>query len=303
MYIRKNIKKIYFVFFAIILVICVVRPGSFAAETKQENEPGKIAFCQHDGRYWQVWIMDLDGSNKKELTNSEFDKRSPSLSSDGRRIVYVTNDGKLWVMDSTGDNKTHIPLNISATEPKWCFQDKSIVFTSYRGMSFLDDSDIWILNSDGSDLKKITRRPSLQFLPDISEDGKELLFVDVLESAGHEIFKFNLETKDYTQLTDNRYHDTAPAFTADGSMIVYSADKDDSYDIWIMDKYGQNQKNLTQSRAFDSCPVITKDGKTIFFLSDSTKIMQIWSMDVDGKSVKQITDDGYDKQDISVYTP
>ena len=278
-------------------------PGSFAAETEQEKGSGKIAFCQHDGRYWQIWIMDLDGLNKKELTSSKADSRSPNLSSDGRRIVYVTNDGKLWIMDSAGDNKRHIPLNISATEPKWCFQDKKIVLTSYRGMSFLDDSDIWLLNSDGSDLKKITRRPSLQFLPDISKDGKELIFVDVLESAGHEIFKLNLETKDYTQLTDNRYHDTAPAFMADASMIVYSSDSGGNYDIWVMDKFGQNQRNLTRRSAFDSCPVVTKDGKTIFFLSDSTKSMQIWSMDVNGDAVKKITDDKYDKQDISVYTP
>jgi len=295
-------KKIYFVIL-IILVICVTSLVSFATETEQKKNSGKIAFCQHDGKYWQIWIMDLDGSNKKKLTNSEVDKRSPDLSGDGRRIVYVTNDGRLWSMDSNGDNKTQIPLNISAAEPKWCFQDKKIVFTSYRGVSFLDDSDIWMLNDGGSDLKKIIRRPSLQFLPDISEDGKELLFVDVLELSGHEIFKLNLETKDYTQLTQNRYHDTTPVFTADASMIVYSSDEDGNYDIWIMDRFGQNQNNLTHRPAFDSCPAIAKDGKTIFFLSDSTKSMQIWSMNIDGTLLKQITNDRYDKQDISVYTP
>lgn len=302
MCIRKKMKRVYFAIL-IILVICVTQMSSLVAETKQEKNSGKIAFCQHDGRYWQIWIMDLDGSNKKKLTHSEVDKRSPDLSSDGRRIVYVTNDGKLWVMDSDGDNKTDIPLNISAAEPKWCFQDKRIVFTSYRGVSFLDDSDIWMLNSDGSSLEKVIRRPSLQLLPDISEDGKELLFVDVLELAGHEIFKLNLETKDYIQLTKNSSYDTAPVFTADASTIVYSSDKGGNYDIWIMDRFGQNQKNLTHRPAFDSCPVITKDGKTIFFLSDSTKSMQIWSMDIDAKLPKQITNDRYDKQDISVYTP
>ena len=296
-------KKIYFAVFIIISVICVTRLGSFAAETKQKEILGKIAFCQHDGKYWQIWIMDLDGANKKKLSHCEFDKRSPNLSSDGRRIVYVTNEGKLWVMDSDGDNKTHIPLNISAAEPKWCFQDKRIVFTSYRGLSFLDDSDIWMINSNGSNLKKIIRRPSLQFLPDMSENGKELVFVDVLELAGHEIYKLNLETKDYIQLTENRSHDTTPVFAADASMIVYSSDKDGNYDIWIMDRLGQNQKNLTHRPAFDSWPVITKDGKTIFFLSDSKKSMQIWSMDIDAKLLKQITKDRYDKQALSVYTP
>ncbi len=283
--------------------MCITQASSFAAETKDEKDSGKIAFCQHDGKYWQIWIMGLDGSNKKKLTYSKIDKRLPDLSADGRRIAYVTNDGKLWLMDSDGDNRTHIPLDITVREPKWCFQDKEIVFTSYRGISFLDDSDIWILNSDGSNLKKIIRRPSLQFLPDISENGKELVFVNVLEWAGHEIYKLNMETKDYTQLTENRSHDTAPVFAGDTGMIVYSSNADNNYDIWIMDRFGRDRLNLTHRPAFDSCPVVTKDGKTIFFLSDSAGGMQIWSMDISGMSLKQITNDRYDKQDISIYAP
>jgi len=296
MCIRKKALKIYFAALIILAIsISAARPASSAA--------GKIAFCQHDGKYWQIWIMDLDSSHKKKLTRSKIDKRSPDLSADGRKIAYVTNDGKLWVMDSNGANEKHIPLNISVAESKWCFQDKNIVFTSYRGVSFLDDSDIFMLNSDGTNLKKIIRRPSLQFLPDVSENGRELVFVDVLEWAGHEIYKLNLETKDYIQVTNNRDHDTAPVFTADGSMVVYSSDKEGNYDIWIMDRFGQNQKNLTRRPAFDSTPVITKDGKTVFFLSDSTGSMEIWSIDIDGMLPKQITNDGHDKQDISVYTP
>ncbi len=293
--------------------------NSFAQEINQSESVGKIVFTQHDGNYWQIWIMDLDGSNKKKLTSSSVDKCSPDFSSDGNKIAYVTNEGKLMTMDSSGDNKTHIPLNISAREPKWCFEDEKIIFTSYRGVFFLDDSDIWIVDSDGSGLNKIIRRPSLQFLPNVSEDNKEMLFVDVLEISSHEIFKLNLETGDYLQLTDNSYHDTDPVFVADTNkvetrdgqpqetakntttgQIVYACDKDANYDIWIMDKFGQNPKNLTGHPAYDSSPAITKDGKAIFFLSDRKKTMQIWSMDIDGGNLKQITKDKYDKQDITI---
>ena len=312
------IKKIYIVI-SIISILCTINLYSFAQETGQKESSGKIAFSQLDGQYWQIWIMNLDGSNKKQLTDSLVDKRSPDFSSVGNKIVYVTNEGELWVMDSDGNNQTKIPLNISASEPKWCFKDSKIIFTSYRGEFFLDDSDIWIVNPalskdssnlrksgvniDGSDLKKIIRRPSLQFLPEVSQDEKEILFVDVLEISSHEIFKLILETGDYIQLTNNNYHDTAPVYLPDLSAIVYSSDKDGNYDIWIMDRFGQNPKNLTHHPAFDSSPVITKDGKTIFFLSDRTKTMQIWSRDIEGNNLKQITNDNYDKQDISVFIP
>lgn len=292
----------------------------FAQEVKESKPAGKIAYCQHDGSYWQIWTMDLplysqrqglaealakadfDGSNKKQLTNSLVDKRSPAFSSDGQKIAYATNEGELWVMDSNGSNQTKIRLSISAREPRWCFEDKRIVFTSYRGVYFLDDSDIWMMDIDGSNLEKIIRRPSLQFLPAISGDNKEMLFVDVLETSSHEIFTLDLKTQYVTRLTDNSFHDTAPVFSPDKSMVAYACDKDGNYDIWRMEHFGQNKKNLTHHPAFDSSPEITNDGKTIFFLSDRKNGMQIWRMDIDGKNPTQITDDENDKQDISLYT-
>lgn len=286
----------------IIFTLCAIELSSFAQETNQKEQIGKIAFTQLDGEYWQINIMDLDGSNKKQLTDSKVDKRSPNFSSDGQKIVYTTNEGELWIMDSNGNNQTKIHLNIRVSEPRFCFKDKKIIFTSYRGEFFLDDSDIWLITSDGKELKKIIRRPSLQFLPEVSPDEKEIIFVDVLEISSHEIFKLNLETGDYVQLTQNNFHDTTPVWTPGAQRIVYSSDKDGNYDIFIMDKFGQDPKNLTNNPAFDSSPVVTKDGNTVFFLSDRTKIMQIWSMDLEGNNLKQITDDKNGKQDITIYT-
>lgn len=275
---------------------------SVAQEVKETGLTGKIAFCQRDGKYWQIWIMNLDGSNKKKLTDSPVDKRSPDFSSDGQKIVFVTNEGALWVINSDASSQEQIPLNISAAEPKWCFDEEKIIFTSYRGLYFLDDSDIWIVNSDGSGLQKIVRRPSLQFLPRVSSNRKELLFVDVLEISSHEIFSMDLETNDFRQLTDNAYHDTDPVFLPDNSAVAYACDKDGNYDIWIMDIYGRDPLNLSKHPAFDASPVISGDGKTIFFLSDRKGGMQIWSMGLEGNNLKQITNDKEDKQDICVYT-
>lgn len=300
----REMKRLYFLMLIFLLGCATSQQGnSLIKKVGQKESSGEIVFCQNDGTYWQIWITDLDGVNKKQLTNSKIDKRSPDLSDDGQKIVYVTNDGKLWVMDKNGDNNRRIPLKISASEPRWCFKDAKIIFTSYRGISFLDDSDIWMVNSDGSNLEKIIRRPSIQFLPDVSKDREEVIFVDVLEIAGHEIFKFNLKTKDYVQLTQNNCHDTAPVFLSDGRKIVYSSDKTGNYDIWIMDKFGQSLKNLTNNPASDYSPAVINYGKTIFFLSDRTGNIQIWSMDINGRGLKQITDDNLDKQDISIYMP
>jgi TolB protein len=67
----------------------------------------KIIFqSQPDGGEINVWIMNADGSNKNQLTNSG--GYSPAWSTDGKRSIYTNsakNNGRLWIMNADGSNK------------------------------------------------------------------------------------------------------------------------------------------------------------------------------------------------------
>lgn len=263
---------------------------------------GKIAYCQRYKDFWQVYTANLDGLKPRRLAKSPVDKRYPSFSPDGKRIAYVTNEGQLWIMNKNGRNNRKISLPVHASQPRWSPDGKRIVFVSYQDL-YHGDSEIWEVDLKTLKLKKLTSRPWLQYDPYYSADGTNILFTDGPELYAQDIRKLDLKTGDVIQLTDNGPYDydMQPVYSPDGKIIAWSSNQGGNYDIWIMDKFGQNRRNLTQSPAYDIMPQITADGKRIFFLSDRTGNLEVWRMDINGANLYQVTKTKKDKQDLTLY--
>jgi TolB protein len=84
----------------------------------------------------EIWIMDADGSNKRQVTNLGCASFAPFLHPDGKRIVFSSNYGDA------------------------------------KGREF----DIWMINVDGTGLERITKTPEFDGFPMFTRDGKKLLF-------------------------------------------------------------------------------------------------------------------------------
>jgi TolB protein len=84
----------------------------------------------------ELWIMDADGSNKRQVTNLGAASFAPFLHPDGKRIIFSSNYG-----DPTGR-----------------------------------EFDLFLINVDGTGLKRITHTPEFDGFPMFSRDGKKLLF-------------------------------------------------------------------------------------------------------------------------------
>lgn len=279
-------------------------PRPSALHPRKSAFTGKIAYCQRRQGFWQIEIANLDGSKPQALTKSPVDKRYPSWSPDGKKIAYVTNEGELWIMDKNGRNNRKISLPIlHISQPRWSPDSKRIIFVSYQDL-YHGDSEIWEVDLETLKLSKLVSRPWLQYDPNYSPDGSNLLFTDGPELYAQDIRQLNLKTGDIVQRTDNQPYDydMQPVYSADGEKIIFSSNQDGNYDIWIMDKFGQDRLNLTHNPAYDIMPQISVDGSWIFFLSDRTGILEAWQMDIQGNNLTQITNSKTDTQDLVLYT-
>jgi len=108
---------------------------------------------------------------------------SPRLSPDGTRLLYnreypavAPSQWGLWISDLRGSNAVRVTQSAHDQYPDWSYDGKRIVFTR--------DSDVWVVNTDGSALRKLTNsccgaieldRPSF---PTVSPDGKRVVFID-----------------------------------------------------------------------------------------------------------------------------
>jgi Tol biopolymer transport system component len=103
-----------------------------------QSIPFKIiyeTYRETDGKEnWELYTMKADGSEAVNLTNTpNLDEMYPHVSPDGRKILFVTDEGKgrnrvrhVYYMNVDGTNRVHVAAH--AREPCWCFDSKSIAY-------------------------------------------------------------------------------------------------------------------------------------------------------------------------------
>ena len=96
---------------------------------------GKIIFPTKDSIKTDIWMIDGDGADKRQLTAGDALERSPETSPDGRFIVYVsTQNGQqnIWRMDADGSNQIALTNGEGESFPVFTPDGKWVVYTSSK---------------------------------------------------------------------------------------------------------------------------------------------------------------------------
>lgn len=274
---------------------------------------------------FEIYVMNGDGTNPRRLTdNAQFDG-FPSLSPDGKRIVFDSNrlraegepinTSNLFVMEADGTGQTPLVRGSSAT---WSPDGKEIAFhasASGTGQPILSprpgaattDSDIFVLNVDdflkkGTRPKNITNNPAaVDDDPDWSPHGQKIVFTshpatDSLKTDDHpaaEIYVIDARgTGKPTRLTNNSEEERAPSWSPDGRRIVFCCRRGGrDFEICVMNADGTGQVQLTDNTFGDLTPTWSPDGKMIVFhrIVGGPGQFQLFVMNADGSGEKQLT--------------
>lgn len=166
-----------------------------------------------------LFVADINGSNIKQVTNLKIQyfrtAGYPRWSPDGSKIAfeYVTDenakkspaisiftinrDGS-GLRDVIGDSATFKGLRV---DPAWSYDGSKIAFVTYRNMN--DVYNIYIMNSDGSNITRITDSPYEKREPVFSPDATQICYVGYPHgiSAGGQLFIVDLKTKKEYRVT------------------------------------------------------------------------------------------------------
>lgn len=243
-------------------------------------------------RLFNIWTVP-DGKTDKAKKITFEEGKDEGISGvaqtlDGKIVYTVRKAGlfDLWIVNSDGsDNHQLVFNNNSNGGPVVSPKDNSIIFVS------ITNSNLWRINTDGTNLTTLNDTPDLESRPYFSPDGKWIFFSRMDAKKMTTIWKMNLETGESTQLTD--FESDCPVVSPDGKTFVcrYVPSPGEKEKLAIIPVEGGKP-----IKTFDFPLVIknrlfrwTTDGKSIIYIDKSSQVQNLWSQSFDGGSPKQLT--------------
>ena len=237
--------------------------------------------------------------SKLVLSDETAGLSSPRLAPDGRQILYQAQleDRRVEIRLTDLETRTtrsifktapNYPLNFPLA-PAWSPDGQRIAFTDRAG----GNSEIFIINTDGSNLRNLSNDPLPDTNPVFSPDGNEIIFVRDFYGKSH-LYRMNLDGTNQRRLTEKDGYELTPSFSPDGFYLAFAGDRQNAeprgLDIFLLEfNNPTNEKRLTAQRFHDTAAAFSPDGKRIAFVSSADGNAEIYLMNSDGAGLLRLT--------------
>ncbi|MGH9459267.1 MAG: Tol-Pal system beta propeller repeat protein TolB [Thermoanaerobaculia bacterium] len=249
-----------------------------------------IAFISDRTGPREVWLMDYDGSNQRQITNHGSMTLTPSFSPDGERLVYTgfTKDAShVYVVSRRGGRRDRIDTGVNLnTSPVFSPDGTQIAFVgSIRG-----NPDIYVIRDSGSHLRRLTSVSSIESTPSWSPTGRQIAFTSG-RSGSPQIYVMDAEGTNVRRISfEGSWNDDA-VWSPRGDVLAYTSRVSGRFQIRLMN-VATGESRLLAGEGSNEQPAWSPDGRWLLFMSNRSGRWQIYRIGVDGRGLEQLTLEG-----------
>ena len=261
----------------------------------------QIVFSGRVGRLKELFVMDLDGSNLRQITDDRGLAVSPSWAPSGESVLYTSyrfRQPDLFIRPLA--NKTFKQItNDEGLEVGAKFSpDGSVIIVS---RSVGRDSNLVLLNPDGSLRRKVTDSGgAIDVSPSWAPDGNSIAFCSN-RAGGPQIYTMPIQggTPRRISYVSSNYC-TSPAWSPKGDKLAFVCMVEGRFQVFVTDPNGSKAVQLT-SLGDNEGPSWAPNGEYLVFSSTfgRGRSYDLAIMRADGSSVKKITETQRDEMDPS----
>jgi len=249
----------------------------------------------------EIWRMDYDGNNQRQLTHLGEIALSPRLSPDGSRVAFSALGKNGWSIRMYSLDLGRLvgfpAFSNNDITPAWAPDGTHLALSSSR----TGDPELFVVDNDGANLRRVTAYKG----PDVSPAWNPRTASQIAWVSGRtglpQIYLMESDGTNPQRLTDQGYA-VSPSFSPNGQFLAfawirhYGPGAPGAQDIYVMDIASRQIVQLTHDAGRNDSPSWSPDGRHLVFQSTRSGSEQIWSMLADGSQQHQLTTSGQNTQ-------